>query len=135
MRTAERVATKGKLRANLRSEVRPALAGNAARDDIQAEVCGVFIRGQLKAQAVEVGQGSCAGALENRTARLTQQQDLIKEDEDAIARLVDDRNDRHSQISHPATKVMLIFSTSPPQRVCLTPGMLPIFGCSACQVA
>ena len=73
MRTAERVATKGKLRANLRSEVRPALAGNAARDDIQAEVCGVLIRRQLKAQAVEVGQGSCAGPLEDRTARLTQQ--------------------------------------------------------------
>ena len=86
----------------LRLEIWSALAWNAARDNVQTEVGWVLIWQQFKSQAVEVGQGSCAWPLENCPACLAQEQNLIKENEDAIARLMNHGHNCHSQICHPA---------------------------------
>ena len=83
-------------------KIRSALAWNAARDNIQTKIRWVLIGGQFKPQAVEIGQGSCARPLENCPACLAKEQNLIKEDKDAIAWLMDYRHNGHAQICHPA---------------------------------
>ena len=88
----------------LRLKIWSALARDAARDNVQTEVSWVLIWRQFKSQAVEVGQGSCAWPLEHRPACLAQEQNLIKENKDAITWLMDNSHNGHSQICHSARR-------------------------------
>ncbi len=107
------IAGKKAKRAYLGLKVGVGVAGYAAGDDVEEEIGRVLVGGQLKANGDKVGKRGGGGALEGGAAGLAQQQDLMEEREDGVARLVNHRHNIHAQVRHPAAQSHHMLTSHP----------------------
>mmetsp|Transcript_135834 Transcript_135834/g.321938 ORF Transcript_135834/g.321938 Transcript_135834/m.321938 type:complete len:371 (-) Transcript_135834:191-1303(-) len=71
---------------------------NLSAQDVHHPVCGVLVLGHDQTEALKVGLGPEGRPDVGEVASGAQQHDVIQQREEAVARLMDDHDDRHAQL-------------------------------------